>query len=441
MVGFEILGKVETLGNQGTPILDRIFTDVKPENRVMADNEVSTKIPEHIPGEALLPFNPWEDMEKSPHEALDRIRDYGPIVYSPKHHSISFAPNGCWMVTSADVAREVLLATETFSSQHNTGIPQALGEPFTLAPIESDPPEHTAARHALMPYFSMKAVGTLEGKIREKADGLIDKVLEKGHADFVQDFAKILPSEIFLELLGLPPERLPEFMKWEGLIMNSDNVIDRVSGLRSVADYLREEIRIRAKNPLDDVLSHLVHSERDGKKITESDALGTAMLLYIAGLDTVVNSLCWHFRHLAENPEHQKFLRDNPSEIPNAVEELMRTYSIVTVTRVVTQDVEFHGLPFKKGDVLSIPTTLASRDPNEYTNPDQVNFDRDSRRHFGFGSGPHICIGMHLARVELRASLELWLAKVPSFRIKDGAEIACQGGAVLTVNNLPLVWE
>lgn len=400
-----------------------------------------TMIPDHVPPSAVLPFDPWSGMENGPHEALERARPYGAVVFSPRHHIAGFAPNGCWMITSSQQARKLLLDSKRFSSQNTTGIPQALGETFQLAPIESDAPFHMVARAALNPLFAPKAMKGLEDKIRERTNALIDQALAKGEVDFVSDFAKILPSEIFLDLMGLPHSRLAEFLEWEEMIMGSTDIMVRVQGLQSVANYLREEIRIRAENPTGDVLSTVVHSERDGVKLSQSDALGTAILLYIAGLDTVVNTLCWQFRHLASTPADQQKLRENPQAISKAVEELLRAFSIVTVTRIVTEDLEFEGMPMKKGDVISIPTPLCSRDPNEFENADVVDLERGASRHFAFGFGPHICLGMHLARVEMNVAIEQWLARVPEFRIKEGARITAHGGAVLSIDTLPLVWS
>lgn len=397
-------------------------------------------IPAHVPPELVLPFDPWSDLRDRPHEALERVRPYGAVVYSPRHHIVGFAPHGAWMVTRAKEARAMLLDTVHFSSQNTTGIPQALGEDFKLAPIEADPPEHSRTRSVLNPLFSPGAVKKLDGKIRERAGALIDDILRKGECDFVRDFAKILPSEIFLDLMGLPHSRLPEFLAWEEMIMDATDFADRLKGLQLVADYLRAEIRARLASPTPDVLSTVAHSQIDGRPITESEALGTSILLYIAGLDTVVNSLCWHFRHLAEHKDDQSRLRANPGEIPKAVEEFLRGYSIVTMTRIVTQDVEFAGIRMKKGDVVGIPSPLASRDPREFDGADGIDITRGPRRHLSFGFGPHICLGMHLARIEINAAIDLWLGKVPPFRIKNGEEIPCRGGAVLTIEKLPLIW-
>jgi cytochrome P450 len=407
----------------------------------MNTHSPDTSIPDHVPLNLILPFNPWVGMQDRPHEVLEKVRPFGAVVYSPVHHLVGMAPRGSWMITRAKEARELLQRTDTFSSQHTTGIPQALGEPFILAPIEADPPEHTKTRSILNPLFSPKAMRTLEGKIRDRAAGLIDNFISRGECDFVADFAKVLPSEIFLDMFGLPYENLNELLHWEEMIMGATDFNVRLSGLKLVADYLRQAIQIRRDDPEEDVLSAVGNMQIDGHRVSESDALGSCMLLYIAGLDTVANALCWQFRHLAENASDQSRLRADPALIPRAVEEMLRGYSIVSMTRIVSRDCEFSGVQMKKGDVISIPSTLASRDPAEFPNPESIDLNRSSRRHYAFGAGPHICLGMHLARVEIVSSIDMWLSKVPQFRIATGAVVPCHGGAVLTVERLPLTWS
>lgn len=280
----------------------------------------------------------------------------------------------------------------------------------------------------------------LTDKVRDRAESLIDAALEQGQCEFVREFAKVLPSEIFLDLMGLPHDKLHDFLEWEEMIMGATDIDVRLGGLRAVADYLRKEIQRRQLTPTGDVLSTVANCQIDGRPITESEALGVSILLYIAGLDTVVNVLCWQFRHLAENPQDQEMLRAHPERIPAAVEELLRGYSIVSVTRIVTADTEVDGVTMHKGDVVSIPTPLVSRDDQEFEGGVGVDLERGARRHMAFGFGPHICLGMHLARVELIAAVELWLKKVPPIRVEEGADIPCHGGAVLAIERLPLRW-
>lgn len=395
-------------------------------------------IPEHVPEHLVLPFSPWAELGDQPHNALQRAQRFGDIVYSPQHHITGFAPNGSWMVTRAKEAREILLNTEFFSSNFTTGIPQALGETWHLAPIEVDPPDHAAFRQFLNPDFMPSAVRNLEPKVRKHTTELIDGFASKGECEFVRDFAKILPSQVFLDLMGLPQDRLPEFLEWEELIMDSITIEDRLKGLQSVANYLRDEIEQRVANPRDDLLSkvanHNLHDDQKGY------ALGMAILLYIAGLDTVVNSLGWQFRHLAENPDDQRVLEKNRDAITPAIEEMFRRFSIVSLTRRVTNDVDVAGVQMKAGDIVAIPSPLISRDDAAFEGGENVDISAGNRRHMAFGTGPHTCLGLHLARLIIRCAIDEWLNVIPSFKVADGEDVQCTGGAVLTMVSMPLTW-
>src|SRR5690606_22847696 len=152
-----------------------------------------------------------------------------------------------------------------------------------------------------------------------------------------------------------------------------------------------------------------VGAQVDGKPLSDDEALGVCFLLYSAGLDTVTNMLGMMFKHLAEHPADQQALRDDPDLIPNAVEELLRAYPIIVSNRLVTREVEFHGVKMKPGDRVALGTMFAGRDEREFANPDAIDFRREKVNHITFAAGPHRCVGSHLARRELRIALEEWL--------------------------------
>jgi cytochrome P450 len=160
--------------------------------------------------------------------------------------------------------------------------------------------------------------------------------------------------------------------------------------------------------------------------------------MFIGGLDTVTSTLGYHFMHLARHPEEQQRLRDDPSLIPGAIEELLRVYNVVTTGRRATRDIEIAGVHIREGDMLALPTSLASRDPSECPHAAKVDLDRESARHSAFGFGPHRCIGSHLARRELTAALTAWTTRLPKFRLKGGAEPRSSGSGVIALESLPL---
>jgi len=204
---------------------------------------------------------------------------------------------------------------------------------------------------------------------------------------------------------------------------------------------LRRVLAERRAQPADDLLSYVATVEIEGRLLTPDEALGVAFLLYSAGLDTVANMLAFMFKYLAEHPQDQQLLRDEPALIPNAIEELMRAFPIILSGRQVTRDVEWHGVKMKAGDVVTLPTMLAGRDAQEFPNPDVVDFRREKVSHITFAAGPHRCVGSHLARRELRIALEEWLKRVPPFRIKPGERAVTHGIGVFGVERLPLVWD
>ena len=175
--------------------------------------------------------------------------------------------------------------------------------------------------------------------------------------------------------------------------------------------------------------------------MTDDEKLGMCFLLYVAGLDTVTNQLGFMFKHLAEYPEDQQKLREQPELISNAIEEFIRCYGIVNTVRTVTRDVNFYGVNMKSGDLIFLLAAFSGRDNEKFENAATVDYMRKSQSHISFAAGPHRCAGSHLARRELRIALEEWFARVPPFRVKDGETPRTGVGGVLSVFELPIAWS
>jgi cytochrome P450 len=162
--------------------------------------------------------------------------------------------------------------------------------------------------------------------------------------------------------------------------------------------------------------------------------------MFMAGLDTVTCQLGWAFWHFATHDEDRKRLVDDPRLIAPAVEELLRVYTIVRPGRKVMRDIDFHGCPMQKGDVVFLPLNAACRDPKAFPDADVFVIDRAANNHIAFGAGPHRCVGSHLARRELRIAIEEWHARIPEYRIAPGSHVREFGGSQLAIANLPLRW-
>lgn len=252
-----------------------------------------------------------------------------------------------------------------------------------------------------------------------------------------------MPTLIFLRLMGWPESEAPRFVKWTHTLVKSQDMEEVVGAVVQIKDYLLQKIQDSRANPVDDFTGYLLGSEVDGQSLTDDELLGYCFLVFIGGLDTVSSSLGFHFMHLALNPEQQSDLRAHPDKIPGAVEELLRAYSIVNMRRIVTRDIEFQGVPMRAGDIVLISTELANLDPQVFDRPAEVDFDRDDATapHMTFSFGPHRCVGSHLARRELRIALELWLQKVPMFRLADGCHPLMRASGVFGMDELVFEWD
>jgi cytochrome P450 len=282
-------------------------------------------------------------------------------------------------------------------------------------------------------------MAALEPQVRDVAARLIMGFVDKGGCSFNEEFALVYPIEIFLRLMGWPVEMAPQFSEWARTLIKSNDPKEAVAACRKIADFVRGRINERRARPPDDFTSFVVTSQIEGRLLTGDEAMGMCFLIFIAGLDTVTSSLGFLFLHLARNPEQQAQLRANPEMIPQAVEELLRFYSIVNPIRTATKDVQIGEAQIRKGERVLLSLELANYDPTEYENPISVDFNRGgSRRHFSFSVGPHHCIGSHLARRELIIAIQEWIARVPPFEAKDIDKIQMRASVVFGLENLRL---
>ncbi len=400
-------------------------------------------IPAHVPPEMVGDFSlftspgmaptPNGDPQASAAAALEGPR----IFYSQMNTRDG---RGTWVVTRADDQRRVLQDPETFSS-HRSIFASALGESWPMIPLEIDPPRHALYRSMLNPLLSPKRVMAMEEAVRERAAVLIDKILASGTScDVMDDFAFPFAVNIFLRFLGLSDDRLEEFVGWANNLLHGDDE-QRPRAARTIVEFIRSLAEERRRNPVDDFMTFVVQAEIEGRPLDDQEVLGIGVLLFVAGLDTVAAAIGFDLRYLAEHRQDQELLRREPAQIVLAKEEMLRAFSTVQMIRVATRDVDFEGAPIKKGDYVSCASMIANRDPDEFENPDRLDLGRIGNRHTAFATGPHRCIGSHLARREIEVALEEWLARVPPFRIKEGTTPITYGGHVFGIEGLVLDWS
>lgn len=403
-------------------------------------NSVNTDVPAHVPPELVredYPFLMGLSTTEHPFQTMVPALHQGPdIIYSTNFYP-GYQP--AWIPRRLEDLQALYLDTEHFSSQGFSPFAKLIGEDWNLVPAEIDPPEHTVYRTLLNPLFTPRRMAALEDKVRKAAREFIANFKDRGECEFMNEFALRFPIVVFLDLMGLPRERMEQFLEWENMLLHSFDVENIVKGTRNVVDYLRELIDERRANPVDDLVSFGVTAEIEGRKLNDTELMGFCFNLFIGGLDTVSTNIAWQVRHLAENPADQQRLREHPEQIGPALEELYRRYSAVTTFRTCIKQTQIRGVTIMPGDKIAMPTTLANTDPNAWERPFEVDLDR-APRHTTFAYGIHRCIGAPLARRESAIALEELFAALPEFRIQEGAEIVTELGPILQPRTLPLAW-
>jgi cytochrome P450 len=396
-------------------------------------------VPDHLFWDhSLADFNNELD---DPFIAASRLLDGPPLIWA--RDGAQGRPG--WVIARHALLKEAFIDWEHFSSEGGMDLTMMLGVDWNLNPVNIDPPRHTRYRKVLLPFFTPKAVGHMEEGVRRTVEELIAPFSDadengKGGCDFVKDFAIPFPSMIFLRLMGMPEDMLLQFFQWEQDLLRGETMEARITAGRGILDYLTQHLEQQKQQPATPLMASIMNAEIDGKKLNDGEILGMFYTFYVGGLDTVYATISWSMRHIATHPEFQQFLRDNPDQMDKAVMELLRLFSVVSTQRRVTQDFTWHGVQMKENDLVIMPIFIACRDPQAY--PDPHSFDIDRREQtLSFASGPHLCLGMHLARREIKIAIETFLAKFRNIRIPAGAKYSYHAGPTFNVDSLPLEWD
>jgi len=382
---------------------------------------------------------------REPYPIWDELRDECPVAHSDNW-------GGSWMPTKyADLfamaqdiehfsSREILVAPVT----PPPGVdPESI--PFygvRAPPISADPPEHTWTRKMLLPHFSIKAVTPYEEETRELCNRLIDKFIDTGRADAAVDYAQQIPPRIIGSMLGVPEEMSDTFINWVRDLLEIGLSKPEVRGPARVAllSFINDQVNDRRAHPRGDLISRLLETEIDGEPVPHVILMGMCQLLVVAGIDTTWSSIGSALWHLAQHPEDRKRLIEEPELMPNAVEELLRVYSPVTMARLMNSDYEYNGCPMKTDDRVIMNFPAANRDPEKFEDPEKVILDRKHNPHIAFGVGIHRCAGSNLALMEMRISIEEWLKRIPDYRLEDPSAVTWAGGQVRGPRQLAVVF-
>ena len=302
------------------------------------------KVPDHVPAELVWKhdFETFATSTGDPFRKLGELHD-GPVILWVQNHGAGLGGGRPgWLLTRYALIREILSDTENFMSSNPTNLLAAIGQDWPLIPLELDPPQQQRYRKVLEPFFSPASINALDGSIRRACDELIAGFEGRDSCEFVSEFAEKFPSHIFLDLMGMPRDRLADFLRWERAMLRGKPE-EMVPAMTSILDYLESFILEQKDDQRSDLMKGIAAARVDGEyPLTDREKLSVCYLLYIGGLDTVYSTISWIFWHLAHDPALQQRLRDNPQDITRATEELLRAYSAATTGRRVKHDCDFH---------------------------------------------------------------------------------------------------
>ena len=383
------------------------------------------------------------DLRRGGYTEWDRLRNESPVFESD--YRTPGSQHSTWYFLEYEDIYTVLRDTGLFSSVGFTH--PDFESDYKMIPSEFDPPEHTKYRTLLNPLFSPRRIAEMEPAIRNACQELVDGLADRGSCEILSDFALQFPTTIFMGMLGVPVDDLDRLVRWVHQSQHTSHAEDPDGKIRDAADRAIHEFMgaiaaERKADPRDDIVSRLVQCRIDNRPLDDKELGGILYLLFLAGLDTVASMLGWSFMHLAQHPADRRRIVEEPEIIPATVEELLRYYSIVSISRHLTADAEMRGCPMHKGDRVIVPLATANRDRNAFPAAESFVPDRAPNRHIAFGAGPHRCVGSHLARLELAVALEEWHRRIPEYSMPDGFEPQLRVGMFVTsLIEMPLVWK
>ena len=416
---------------------DRFSQDFREER---ADQPLGTRS-EIITG----PVSDWAsdfshfepEWSADPYPIQDDLRQRCPIAHTDRF-------GGGWLPTRYEDVAAIAYDTEHFSSRSiimsNFRPPLDIAPIGGAPPISSDPPFHHDARKLLLPAFTKTAVAKQEPSTRAFCHSLIDAFEGRDVVDAAFEYAQHIPMRVIADMLGFPQEDGPQFREFVENTLEGINLPpeERIARMTKLFDYLIAQVHDHLDKPRADLTTYLLNAELYGRKLEPSHVVGAMTLLLIAGIDTTWSAIGASLWHLARTPEDRQRLVADAGLLPTAMEEFLRAYAPVTMARLVKDDMHWRGADMKADDWILLSFPAANRDAAQFDRAAEVVIDREVNRHAAFGLGIHRCVGSHLARMELRVALEVWLERIPAFSLADPSAVTWSSGQIRGPRTLPL---
>lgn len=366
----------------------------------------------------------------TPFEAFGRLRDKGPVIRA----KLPFIGK-MWLATTYESVTDVLKNDKLFCRDpKNAGggnflifmvMLPTLFRRLTQNMISKDEPDHRRLRSLVDQAFQRQEISNMQSRVECFVDEQLDRVEEmasKGACvDLVEHLARPVPLTVMCELLGLPMEDRAKFRKWFSNFANMTSfaqIFRLVPGLTRTQNYLKKQFGEVRKNPRPGLMSELVMAEADGDRLNDEELLSMVMLLLLAGHETTVHLLSSSILSVLQIPALRQTLMNDGSKMDSVIDELLRYNSSAQFAkpRFVTEDTEFHGQQLKRGESIMPVLACANYDPAKFENPNEFQIDRPANHHLTFGFGPHVCLGLKLAKQETHVVLERMFTRWPHLK-------------------------
>ncbi len=380
------------------------------------------------------------------------LRDHDPV-----HRSESLSG---WVVTRFADVLEIFNRPTEFSSDRFRKVDEKYASQRPVVRMVSDilaqwfvfrdPPDHDRLRGLLQRFFSPHEVEKNRALVQSTVDALLDLVVERGEMDFVADVAFPLPAMVIATVLGAPTEDIEAIKGWSdrlaawvgGAVDSRDNLSEASAGLSQLVEYFHGLFRERERNPRDDLLSFMLRGEHEGRTLSRDEVVSNCTLLLFAGHETTTNLLGNGLFHLLRHPEQSAALRADPDLTLGAVEELLRYDGPVPGTvKIAVDDIDWHGRPIRRGDMVIPFMASANRDPRQFADADLLDVRRAPGRHLAFAWGLHFCLGAWLARLEARIALDTLLRRLPGLALVSDRPTWKPMIFLRGLEALPLTWS
>jgi cytochrome P450 len=384
--------------------------------------------------EPVRPFDPFELQDT----ILGDVRDPFPALADARRRG-SVQPGGVelfsgeddldidpgapvFTVYSHDAVVRVLRDATTFSS---SVVANVVGPVMGRTLLEMGGQEHRVHRALVSLAFRQKMLARWEqALVAVVVNDLIDQFVDAGQAELVRQFTFDFPVQVIARILGLPQSDYPRFQRWSiellSVLVNWDRGI---AASRALREYFGEELEERRRRPQDDLITDLSTAEIDGERLSDDEIFAFLRLLLPAGIETTYRSSGNLLYALLSHPQQLAAVGHDRSLIPQAIEEGLRWEPpILFLIRKTAHATELDGIPIPEGADINVCIGAANRDEGRYVEPDRFDISRDPHQHLTFGFGPHMCLGMHLARMETRVALANLLDRLPGLRLDPDAD-------------------